>query len=309
MRLSLNAVALTSVLFAGCAADPTTSDDTSEASQSVTTANKVAMNKVAMNKVQVNRIGADRIAGRQLSPGNYETGDTAAALLSTADGRDLFGYIVSCALPKQVTLHAQVDGTDYAFAGAIGLAPEWTERAIHTHSQHWVSSCILARVNAHDISLLISLRGPSHALSTTQQEAHDYSLEEGAFYGQIFVPDDQQIVAYACEGRAQAAGEPDSGPLHDRDCTEPSGNGNTTQCGMIFAGTCADFTNTHDRDRDEGDENDHDGHHHAEAPHACESQSFTGYYRDCHTQPSDADGHFPHHSEFDEVVTVYVAPQ
>jgi hypothetical protein len=310
MRFSLPAFALTSLLFAGCAADPEV--ETSDTAQAVMSENKIAMNKIAMNKIQVNRMGADRIAGDRLGPNHYKTGAATSAMLATADGRDLFGYIVGCALPKEVTLSAQVDGIAYDFAGSIGLAPEWTYSRIGTRSQHWVSACILARVNAHDISLLISLRGPSHALDVTGQEAHDYSLEEGAFYGQIFVPDDQPIIAYACEGKAQAAGEPETGPLHDRDCTEPSlsTDGRTsgqTQCGMTFTGTCADFTDTDDDD-------DHScggwGHwqHHVEAPHACEDQSFSGYYGDCHTQASDIDGDWPRHSDFDEVVTVYVSP-
>ena len=133
----------------------------------------------------------------------------------------------------------------------------------------------------------------------TSSEAQTYSLQEGAFYGQLFVPDDQDILTYACEGRAQAAGEPETGPLHDRDCTEPAGDG-LTQCGMTFTGTCADFTATPSR---HGDDDDEGG-----APHACENQSFSGFYNDCHTQASDADGQFPRHSEYDEVITVYVSP-
>jgi hypothetical protein len=83
-----------------------------------------------------------------------------------------------------------------------------------------------------------------HNLTATADERADWSLEEGAFYGNYFeslaghpeLPD-----WHVCRGRDQAAGE--TGGLIDRDCAEPDPmNPGFSLCGFAYAGDCGDFS-------------------------------------------------------------------
>ena len=190
------------------------------------------MNRIAMNKLTANKLATNKLAVNMVAAGD---------LLATADGREVFSYLVSCALPGDQVLAATLrDGTTVEFPGAIGLAPSWVDHPLDRVGQGWVSACIFARVNAHDVSVVISLRGPHPALTVDSDERTGWPLEEGAFYGNLFTPDNEPIEWIACRGRDQAAGE--TGGLVDRDCAEPDPADPThTQCGFTFAGDCASF--------------------------------------------------------------------
>jgi hypothetical protein len=165
----------------------------------------------------------------------------AGDLLATADGQEVFGFLVSCALPDDQVLVATLpDDTTIEFPGEIGLAPNWADRPLDRIGQGWVSACIFARVNKQGVSIAISLRVPHHALTLDSDERAGWPLEEGAFYGNLFTPGDQPIAWIACRGRDQAAGE--TGGLVDRDCADPDpADPAHTQCGFTFSGDCADF--------------------------------------------------------------------
>jgi len=51
------------------------------------------------------------------------------------------------------------------------------------------------------------MHGHHPALAVTPAEAATFPVEEGAFYGDVFTPEGEPIIAYACRGHAQAAGE------------------------------------------------------------------------------------------------------
>jgi hypothetical protein len=206
----------------------------------------------------------------------------AGMLLSTEDGREVFTYIASCAFPDGQIVEATIDGVTYEFSGSIGLAPGWESRALNVREKRWVSACLIARVNAYGVSIPISIRGDHEALTTSADEAATFHLEEGAFYGNVFVPADQPIEWVACRGEAQAAGE--TGDLVDRDCTEPDTNGRTT-CGFTFAGNCIKYSTA------------------SSTAHACKRRK-DGHYEDCHTVRGNA--HWPDGTERQEVITVFV---
>jgi hypothetical protein len=136
-------------------------------------------------------------------------------------------------------------------------------------------------------------------LKADAAEREKYPLEEGAFYGNVFVPLDQPIVWIACRGADQAAGE--FGGLVDRDCAEPDpAHPGLTVCGFTFAGDCASFTG------ETGDA-------------VCEQFSENGengeFYRRCHSEPIDGprqDADEEHGrgrgDVFREVITTYVTP-
>jgi len=244
------------------------------------TANRITANRITANRVTANRIAADRIAADRLSVNMLDAGE----LLSTADGREVFTYLVSCALPADVTLEATIDGVVTEFPGSIGLAPDWTDRALKGSEKRWISACMIARVNAYDVSVSISIRGEHPALTASPEEIATYDLEEGAFYGNIFLPEDQPIEWVACRGAAEAAGEGEVGDLENRACTEPAGEG-LTVCGFTFAGDCVDYAPA------------------TPQPHACERKE-DGHYEDCHTVPGFDD--WPDGTERKEVITVFV---
>jgi hypothetical protein len=247
MRLALGIAFMTSTT--GC-----TSGDlsTSSTSSDITAWNKLASNKLASNKLASNKLASNKLASNKLSVNPLGAGD----LLSTSDGRDVFSYIASCALPDGVTVEANVPGAPdvdpntnpYSctngvcdFPGALGLAPTWIHHALTDSGKRWISACLFARVNAHDTAEEISLRGRAHVLTISADEQALYTVEEGAFYGNLFTPDGEPIEWFACEGEGQASGE--FGGLVDRDCTEPDpGHPGLTQCGFTYAGFCRDYT-------------------------------------------------------------------
>jgi hypothetical protein len=347
------------LLFA-CAVDPTLETT----SQDARIHNRLGANRLGANRLGANRLGANRLGANRLGANRLTLNPIGAAdLLSTDDGRNVLSYIVSCAVPETETLvgthgtcSADSDcgtiepgtctaGTcSYSFPGLLGLAPAWLDEQLDSTGKGWVSACMFARVNAHDTAEEISLRGAHRSLTVSPDEATLYSVEEGAFYGNLFTPLDQPIDWNACQGAGQAAGE--SGGLVLRDCAEPDPtNPNLTQCGFKFAGDCADFTpdtpssyacralvtadssDDGDDDHDCGGHGHHHGHHdnghhwgwshHSHSNHhghggdddddATATAGDHGmFYVDCHAQAGPAG--WRHSHEYQQVITTYVTP-
>ncbi len=242
----------------------------------------LAVNGLALNGMVANRVVATAVAENSLaigrSGGNLQVNPISSQLLNTAEGRDYFTYIVSCAMPSGTV----IETPSGSYEGALGLATGWETRAMTTSEKRWVSACLLARVNAYGISVEVSLRGDQPSLSPSSSELETFTLAEGAFYGNVFTDADSKMEMYACRGQAQAAGE--SGGLSNRDCAEPAGNG-LTVCGFKYAGDCLDYTPQ------------------TPSAYAC-SYALNGY-QDCHQRPS-AGLWEPGSSQF-EVITSYVS--
>jgi hypothetical protein len=164
-------------------------------------------------------------------------------MAQTVDGRASLGYVVACALSTGTTLTATVGGVPYQFKGAMGMVPAWTTRALTTSEQHWISGCVLGRVNKTGIAITVSLRGAQTGLSLQGTESTDYRVQEGAFFGNVFAGRDFSL--NACMGRDQALSET-YGDLPDRDCTEANGINDPThtQCGFTYAGLCSSYCTT-----------------------------------------------------------------
>jgi len=258
----------------------------SSSGQGLVSGNRLAANRLAANRLAANRLAANRLAANRLAANRLAANlATVGALLETPEGREVLSFIVSCALPGDVVLVAEKDGVTYEFPGEIGLAPQWEHAALNKAGQGWVSACLFARVNAHDVALPVSLRGAHKQLATTEEERAGWPLEEGAFYGDFFRPLEEPIVWIACRGADQATlGE--VGGLVDRDCAEPDpANPGFTLCGFTYAGDCGDFA----------------------AEYACEDFNEDGtYYRRCHEAP--VAGHHRCGQTFHQVITTYVAP-
>lgn len=247
-------------LLVACAVAPGESTTSAE----VVSVNRIASNRIASNRIASNRIASNRIASNRLSASRLTINmETAAELLATDDGRAVFSLIVGCAIPEDVTLTANVGGVALEFTGELGLAPQWLVGRLDQNGARWVSACMFSRVNAHEVAIPVSLRGPNRQLEVSADEREAWTLEEGAFYGNAFGPLNQPIQWFACRGRDKAAG--DSGGLADRECAAPDpANPGFTLCGFMFAGDCGDFA----RDR------------------TCEGFSARGtFYEDCRTSP------------------------
>lgn len=150
------------------------------------------------------------------------------------------GYVARCALPEGSRL------TDEAH-GLFGLAPNWMDHVPTPDEQRWVSACLLALVNAFGKHVQVSLRGPHPSLSSTlsEHEKANFTVAEGAFFGNILGPTHQ---AYAC-----SAISADLAHARARVCTIAA-SGSVSSCGFTIVGACESV---------------------------CKSQSTEGYWEEC----------------------------
>ena len=216
-----------SVALAGCAVDgldELESVELSEEEQAVRASNRLASNRLASNRLASNRLASNSLGAAAL---------TSSALIETADGREVFSYIVNCALPENQSLSvADSAGTSYEFTGEIGLAPNWATNTPTVAERRWVTACLLARTNYYGVPVQISMRGSHAALSATHGETSVFNVAEGAFYGDLF--DDREQSWFACGSkRYTTALAADA----QRTCTI-SQNGVTTMCGFTYTHFC-----------------------------------------------------------------------
>ncbi len=219
-------------------------------------ANRLAANRLAANRLASNRLASNGLAGERLATTHLEASPETAEILNSPDGREVYSYIVDCALRKGTVIEADVAGapdtappdTIYRcknghciFAGSLGLAEHWIDRRLSQAGQRWITACLLARVNHYGVKEIISMRGVAPELSVSPEEAERYSLQEGAFYGNIFADGDAPLDWNACRGKDKAA-SPDEAVLAMRACAEPDPSDRThTMCGFKYAGDCGSF--------------------------------------------------------------------
>jgi len=211
---------LTAVALVGCAVDDLELGETDDA---VTTNNRLAANRLAANRLAANRLAANSLTNAAL---------TSSALIETVEGRDVFSYIVSCALPANNSITVlDSHGTAYTFYGEIGLAPGWQTTTPTVAERHWVTACLLARTNYYGVSVQISMRGSHPALAATNTETSTYRVAEGAFYGDLFATTQSW---YACGTKKWTSTLAQDA---QRTCTI-SQDGITTMCGFTYEHFC-----------------------------------------------------------------------
>ena len=217
-NLVLAAVMTTSA----CVIDDESADEAADVSY------KLGVNKLGVNKLGVNKLGVNKLGVNKLGVNGLATTD----MMANADSREVFSYVVGCALASGTSLTAQDSkGVSYVFQGAIGLAPAWATRIPTVSERRWVSACLLARTNLYGIQVQISLRHDTNsALSTSAAELSQFSRTEGAFYGDLFASPQSW---FACSGRSWTQFATNS----LRMCAL-STNGSTTDCGFTYAGPC-----------------------------------------------------------------------
>jgi len=165
-------------------------------------------------------------------------------LASTAVKRQQLTYLVQCALSEDVVLYTEQGAERFTFQRQMGLAPRWLSEALTPREERWVSACLLARVNYFGKRVIISLRAtpaPVPALEPSDDEQQTFSIFEGGFFGNLFLPNP---VAYTCQGERTPAQAVD--PIfQDRICTKETGATTAdgtpiTYCRFLMTGPCED---------------------------------------------------------------------
>ncbi len=206
---------------AGCAID---TPDTSSVSSNVESGNRLASNRLASNRLASNRLASNSLSAAALSEGS---------LIETADGREVFSYIVSCALDggQSITVEDSA-GTSYTFDGQLGLAPAWADRTPTVEERQWVTSCLLSRTNYFGVPVAISMRGAHPMLEASHGELEAFPVQEGTYYGDLFDPDQQSWFACGASTWTEELGE-----QAKRLCAI-SEDGSATLCGFTYTGSC-----------------------------------------------------------------------
>jgi len=125
--------------------------------------------------------------------------------MTTSDGRATVTYLARCALASNDSLVKQDQyGAWYTFPGALGLAPQWKNNACDSNCQEIMSACMMAHVNTTGRHINLYLDSP---VVLGLGRLNNYPLQEGAFFGNIFVTPPKP---YYCNGfdfdRAPAGG-------------------------------------------------------------------------------------------------------
>jgi hypothetical protein len=162
----------------------------------------------------------------------------AASMGQTATARKVLAFAVACALDSTQTITYTVGGVTYTEAGMLGIATSWKTAAMSSTQAAWVSACMFSHVNEVTHLVWLSLRGSQSALTTTSQELSEYRVEEGAFWGNVFV-NLGSVHGYSCLGVDQSVTD-SYGELPYRNCAQWDGvsGSNSSPCGMSYTGLC-----------------------------------------------------------------------
>lgn len=218
------AAAVVLVSSAGCVAS--SAPESEEGPTGAAALAEEEQNGLSWNGLTNNGLMANGLMANGLMANGLMANGLVMSALSDAASRQVLKYIVSCALPAGQSVALNVDGVDYTFAGALGLAPAWgvAGGSCDATCAEWVSSCVLSRVNYLGQSVMVSLRGQAAALATSAGERAGFPNAEAAYYGDIFSSPQRR---FACTAPGSS--------LISRVCG-PS----TATCVMDVVGSCAD---------------------------------------------------------------------
>jgi hypothetical protein len=136
--------------------------------------------------------------------------------MTTDAGRKTIAYLVRCALAANDTLVKRDQyGTQYTFAGGMGLCPQWKNGGIATNAncQNMVSACMMAHINTSGVHVPLWMTSEAPAIGWGVSSS--YPKQEGTFFGNIIMtgnlaslgmPGVNAPAAYFCEGAGITAG-------------------------------------------------------------------------------------------------------
>lgn len=161
---------------------------------------------------------------------------TGVDLVQTNSGLVMLTMLVNCALgPGDVFTVPSPTGADpIDFFGDVGIARGWRTRALTARERELVSGCVLSLLSSGSGPGVYSLRGDGIATKRVEREL--YTLDEGAFFGDLFGA--AGPVFAACVGLGQAA-HPTATGLSERQCAAPSPiDPGVSLCGLPVVGLC-----------------------------------------------------------------------
>jgi hypothetical protein len=183
----------------GCLApDGDVNDESVDAvQQAALTNNALTNNALTNNALTNNALTNNALTNNALTNNALTNNALLSTALTDANAREVFKYIVSCALPPGAQVNVVAGGVSYSYAGELGLAAPWgaPNGTCNTTCQQWVSACVMSRVDYLGVKVQISVRGDTPALIATRAEQNTYSVSEGAYFGNIFAATPQR---YAC---------------------------------------------------------------------------------------------------------------
>jgi hypothetical protein len=170
-------------------------DAVGAAGQADETTNSLTANSLTANSLTANSLTANSLTANSLTANSLTSNSLTADALTDPAARSVLTYIVGCALPAGQSFVINVEGTNYAYAGQLGIAPAWgtPKGKCDDNCALAVSSCVLARLNYLGEVVPISVRGGN--LKTTPTELADYPDVDGTYYGNVFA---SPQIRYAC---------------------------------------------------------------------------------------------------------------
>jgi hypothetical protein len=183
------------------------------------------------------KLSANGLTPSQFSNAYYNSAQLTQTLIdsmsATADDRASMAYVVKCALASGHNITGNyIDDLGQpqtiTYLGNIGLADGWTSAALTSTQQQEVTACLTGHVNSAGANITISLRGAPSQLTCTSPELTGYTLQEGAYFGNVF----DSTGLYVCKGTGTST-------LSGRNCTYANTIGARTACGFIYTGLCS----------------------------------------------------------------------
>jgi hypothetical protein len=197
--------------------------------------NGLSMNGLSMNGLSMNGLSMNGLA---LSNGlSLQNG-----LMTTDGGRAIVKYMAKCALGPGKNLIKNVNGVNYTFPGAIGIAPEAEFGPCGIDCQEKISACMLAHVNNSGAHIGIWLVGPDSAVGWGYSP--DFPYQEGAFFGNLI---QNPWKGHFCVGKDMGSGEVPGrlgAPIASNVYTNPYGG--SVRCGAGCATTNEGYTSCGD---------------------------------------------------------------
>lgn len=189
--LPLTLVVLSAVTSLGCIGAEGTNDEEETlgtVQEAALTANALTANALTANALTANALTANALTANALTANALTANALTANALKDPNARELFKYVVSCALPKGSDIDLTINGIDYTYPGELNLAPKWglCGGSCNKTCQESVSACVLSRIDYLGQKVNISIRGPQAALKPTAKELSKYTYREGAYYGNLF---------------------------------------------------------------------------------------------------------------------------
>ena len=185
---SLPKLSLLTLLVAACVGDELPVDETETP---LRTLNSLGAEETTRNALLLDPPVRAAMVANPLVGATYSLAGPIPFALHDVNAQEVFERIVGCALPsnQKVAYHDPFTNQGHTWHGSLGLCPAWGSGPANLACRQVVSACVLARGNAFEKEVDISLRGHTatgKALTVDFLEQGDFTVEEGSFFGNIF---------------------------------------------------------------------------------------------------------------------------